>query len=161
MRLYILFSSIQFNSFHFYSIQRDEKNETLRMITKKTNENEKNENYEILRKKGNTLRKNHVIVIFYIVSVYFFIHYKNVFIAFFLISGKSCLLFGKKLLIAGNKKRSFFSFVFLFFVRFPFFSFVFLFFVNFVFIRYLRITIFSLNKIVIVRKRFFFIELNK
>ena len=86
MRLYIHFNSIQFNSFQFYSIQRDEKNETLRMITKKTNDNEKNENYEILRKKGNALIKNHVIVIFYIVSVYFFIHTKNVFIAFFLFS---------------------------------------------------------------------------
>ena len=49
MRLYILFSSFQFNSFQFYSIQRDEKNETLRMITKITNDNENN---EILRKKG-------------------------------------------------------------------------------------------------------------
>ena len=84
MRLYILFNSIHFNSFHFYSIQRDEKNETLRMITKKTKITKNNENYEILRKKGNTLIKNHVIVIFYIVSVYFFIHAKNVFIAFFL-----------------------------------------------------------------------------
>lgn len=52
------------------------------MITK---ENEKNENYEILRKKGKMLLKNHVSVIFYIVSVYFFIHDKNVFITFFLI----------------------------------------------------------------------------
>ena len=32
--LYILFNSIQFNSFLFYSIQRDENNETLRMKTK-------------------------------------------------------------------------------------------------------------------------------
>ena len=47
MRLYILFNSFHFYSFLFYSIQRDEKNETLRMITKKTNDNEKNENYEI------------------------------------------------------------------------------------------------------------------
>ena len=100
MRLYIHFNSIQFISFLFYSIQRDEKNETLRMITKKNenyekNEiNEKNENYEILRKiskitkyyekKGNTLIKNHVSVIFYAKTVYFFIHVKNVFIAFFL-----------------------------------------------------------------------------
>ena len=58
MRLYIHFNSFQFYSFLFYSIQRDENNETLRMITKKkkitkNNENyEKNENYEILRKKG-------------------------------------------------------------------------------------------------------------
>ena len=60
------FNSIHFNSFHFYSIQRDEKNETLRMITKKTKitkyyenyeKNEKNENYEILRKKGKMLLK--------------------------------------------------------------------------------------------------------
>ena len=48
MRLYIHFNSIQFISFQFYSIQRDEKNETLRMITKKTKYYEKN---EILRKK--------------------------------------------------------------------------------------------------------------
>ena len=39
---YILIS-IQFISFLFYSIQRDEKNETLRMKTKITNDNE---NYE-------------------------------------------------------------------------------------------------------------------
>ena len=87
MRLYILFNSIHFNSFHFYSIQRDENNETLRMITKKTKYYEKNENYEILRKiskitkyyekKGNTLIKNHVSVIFYVKTVYFFIHLKN------------------------------------------------------------------------------------
>ena len=44
-----IFFSVHFISFHFYSIQRDEKNETLRMITKKTNDNEKNENYETLR----------------------------------------------------------------------------------------------------------------
>ena len=58
--LYILFSSFQFNSFLFYSIQRDEKNETLRMITNDNEKNEtlrmitkktkNNENYEILRK---------------------------------------------------------------------------------------------------------------
>ena len=41
-------------------------------------------------------------------------------------------------------------------LHFFFFSFVFLFFVNFVFIRYLWITIFLLNKSVIVRKRSFF-----
>ena len=52
--------------------------------TKKTNENENNENNEILRKKGNNLRKNHVIVIFYAKTVYFFIHLKNIIIAFFL-----------------------------------------------------------------------------
>lgn len=85
MRLYILFNSIHFISFHFYSIQRDEKNETLRMITKKTNDNEKNENYEILRKKGKMLLKNHVSVIFYVKTVYFFIHLNNETIAFFLI----------------------------------------------------------------------------
>ena len=56
MRLYIHFNSIQFNSFHFYSIQRDEKNETLRMITKKTNDNENNENYE--RKRNETKKTN-------------------------------------------------------------------------------------------------------
>ena len=121
MRLYIHFNSIHFISIHFYSIQRDEKNETLRMITndneknetlrmitKKTNENENYENYEILRKKGKMLLKNHVSVIFYSKTVYFFIHSKNVFIAFFL-----------------------------FFVRFPFFRSFSFFFVNFVFIRYL------------------------
>ena len=96
MRLYIHFNSIHFNSFHFYSIQRDENYETLRMITKKTKKTKKTKitkitkkrkitkYYEILRKKGNTLIKNHVIVIFYAKSVYFFIHLKNVFMAFFL-----------------------------------------------------------------------------
>ena len=96
MRLYIHFNSIHFNSFHFYSIQRDENNETLRMKTKENenyekNENyenyenyEKNENYEILRKKGKMLLKHHDSVIFYVKTVYFFIHLKNVFIAFFL-----------------------------------------------------------------------------
>ena len=54
------------------------------MITKKTKKTKNIENYEILRKKGNTLIKNHVIVIFYAKSVYFFIHLKNVFMAFFL-----------------------------------------------------------------------------
>ena len=111
------FISIQFISILFYSIQRDENYETLRMITKKTKKTKITKitkkrkitkYYEILRKKGNTLIKNHVIVIFYAKSVYFFIHLKNVFIAFFL-----------------------------FFRQFSFFSFVFLFFVNFVFIRYL------------------------
>ena len=98
MRLYILFNSIHFNSFHFYSIQRDENYETLRIITK---ENEKNEKYRKLRKlrnitkkMKNVVKKNHVIVIFYVKTVYFFIHAKNVFIA-----------------------------IFLFFVRFPFFRF--------------------------------------
>ena len=96
------FNSIHFISFLFYSAwrkkrnvtndnennEKNEKNETLRMITKITkitNDNENNENNEILRKKGNTLIKNHVIVIFYAKTVYFFIHLKNVFIAFFLI----------------------------------------------------------------------------
>ena len=51
------FNSFQFISFLFYSIQRDEKNETLRMITKENEKNEKNENYEILRKKGKMLLK--------------------------------------------------------------------------------------------------------
>ena len=54
------------------------------MITKITNDNENNENYENYEKKGNTLRKNHVIVIFYAKTVYFFIHLKNKTIAFFL-----------------------------------------------------------------------------
>ena len=48
------------------------------MITKN------NENYEILRKKGKMLLKHHDSVIFYVKTVYFFIHAKNVFIAFFL-----------------------------------------------------------------------------
>ena len=87
------FNSFQFYSFLFYSIQRDEKNETLRTITKKTKKTKITKitkkrkitkYYEILRKKGNTLIKNHVIVIFYAKSVYFFIHLKNVFMAFFL-----------------------------------------------------------------------------
>ena len=73
------------------------------MITKENEKNENYENYEILRKKGIMLLKNHDSVIFYVKTVYFFIHSKNVFIAFFL-----------------------------FFVSFSFFSFVFLFFVNFV-----------------------------
>ena len=90
------FNSIHFNSILFYSIQRDENNETLRMITK---ENEKNEiyrklrnitkitrYYEILRKKGKMLLKHHDSVIFYVKTVYFFIHAKNVFITFFLFS---------------------------------------------------------------------------
>ena len=122
MRLYILFNSIQFYSFLFYSIQRDEKNETLRMITKKTkktkitNDNENNENNERKRKiskitkyyekKRNTLRKNHVIVIFYAKTVYFFIHLKNKTIAFF----------------PFFRSFFFFSFVFLFFVAFRFYS---------------------------------------
>ena len=96
MRLYIHFNSFHFYSFLFYSIQRDENYETLRMITKKTKKTKKTKitkitkkkkitkYYEILRKKGNTLIKNHVIVIFYAKSVYFFIHLKNVFMAFFL-----------------------------------------------------------------------------
>ena len=85
--LYILFNSIQFNSFHFISIlfsatkitkyyEKKENNEILRKKRKIT------KYYEILRKKGNTLRKNHVIVIFYTKTVYFFIHLKNKTIAF-------------------------------------------------------------------------------
>ena len=143
--------SFQFNSFHFISflfysawrklrIKRNENEikRKLRNVTKKTKitkRYEKNENYETLRnvtKKRKMLLNNHVIVIFYAKTVYFFIHLKNVFIAFFLI-----------------------------FVHFPFFRSFSFFFVNFVFIRYLWITIFLLNKIVIVRKRFFFIELNE
>ena len=78
------FISIHFISIHFYSIQRDEKNETLRMITKITKITNDNENNEILRKKGKMLLKHHDSVIFYVKTVYFFIHAKNVFIAFFL-----------------------------------------------------------------------------
>ena len=78
------FISIQFISILFYSIQRDEKNETLRKKRKKRKISKNIENYEILRKKGNTLIKNHVSVIFYVKTVYFFIHAKNVFITFFL-----------------------------------------------------------------------------
>ena len=37
----------------------------------------KNENYETLRKKGKMLLKHHDNVIFYIKTVYFFIHVKN------------------------------------------------------------------------------------
>ena len=49
-----IFLSIQFISFQFYSIQRDENYEIKGMKTKKT----KNiENYEILRKKGKMLLK--------------------------------------------------------------------------------------------------------
>ena len=59
-------------------------NEIKRKLRNVTKYYEKNENYEILRKKGNTLRKNNVIVIFYAKTVYFFIHLKNVIIAFFL-----------------------------------------------------------------------------
>ena len=43
----IQFNSIQFISFHFISIQRDENNETLRMITKITKKTNENENYEM------------------------------------------------------------------------------------------------------------------
>ena len=93
-----IFISIHFNSFHFYSIQRDEKNETLRMITKKTKKNEKKRKISKItkyyEKKGKMLLKHHDSVIFYVKTVYFFIHAKNVFIA-----------------------------IFLFFVRFPFFRF--------------------------------------
>ena len=52
-----------------------------------------NENYEILRKKGNTLIKNHVSVIFYIVSVYFFIHLNNETVAFPFFSSVSLFSF--------------------------------------------------------------------
>ena len=110
------FISIQFISILFYSIQRDENYETLRMITKKTKKTKITKitkkrkitkYYEILRKKGNTLIKNHVIVIFYIESVYFFIHAKNVFIAFFLFSVSFSFF----------RSFSFFSFIsFLFFI---------------------------------------------
>ena len=88
MRLDILLSSFQFNSFHFYSflfysIQRDENNETLRMITKENEKKRKvSKHYEILRKKGKMLLKHHDNVIFYIKTVYFFIHVKNENIAF-------------------------------------------------------------------------------
>ena len=110
-----IFISVHFNSIHFYSIlfysawrkkrnvtndnERKRKKRKITKITKKTKitkyyENYENyENYEILRKKGKMLLKHHDSVIFYIVSVYFFIHLNNETIAFFL-----------------------------FFVRFPFFS---------------------------------------
>ena len=95
------FNSIHFNSILFYSAWRKLRNVTNDNEKNEKNEknenyeiNEKNENYEILRKiskitkyyekKGNTLIKNHVSVIFYAKTVYFFIHVKNVFIAFFL-----------------------------------------------------------------------------
>ena len=93
--------------------EKKENNEILRKKRKIT------KYYEILRKKGNTLRKNHVIVIFYIKTVYFFIHLNNETIAFFL-----------------------------FFLLFRYFRFYSLF-VNYDFL---------LNKIVIVRKRFFSIS---
>ena len=124
-----IFFSIQFISIHFISILFYSAWRKKRNVTNDNEKNEKNENYEILRKKGNTLIKNHVSVIFYAKTVYFFIHSKNVFIAFFL-----------------------------FFRSFSFFSFVFLFFVNFVFIRYLWITIFLLNKRVFDLMRFFSIS---
>ena len=82
------------------------------MITKITNDNEYYENNEILRKKGNTLIKNHVIVIFYAKTVYFFIHLKNETIAFFLFFVRFSFF----------RSFSFFSFVFLFFVAFRFYS---------------------------------------
>ena len=82
----IHFNSIHFYSFLFYSAWRKKRNVTNdNEIKRKKRKISKNiENYEILRKKGNTLIKNHVIVIFYAKSVYFFIHLKNVFMAFFL-----------------------------------------------------------------------------
>ena len=126
------------------------------MITKKTKITKYYENYEILRKlrnitkKTKMLLKNHVIVIFYIVSVYFFRHAKNVFITFFLNIGKKLLIkpsfyrekvaYWCKKMVFFFRSFSFFSFIFLFFRSFSFFSFVFLYFVNFVFIRYLWIT---------------------
>ena len=92
-----IFSSIQFNSFHFISILFYSAWRKLRMIT---NDNEWKRNktkitkcYEMLRKKRklrNVTKKrkmllnNHVIVIFYVKTVYFFIHLKNETIAFFL-----------------------------------------------------------------------------
>ena len=82
--LYILFNSIQFISFLFYSIQRDENNETLQIITKENEKNEKYRKLRKLRKKGKMLLKHHDNVIFYIKTVYFFIHVKNENIAFFL-----------------------------------------------------------------------------
>ena len=98
------FISIQFISILFYSARRKKRsvtndNERKRKITKKTKITKITkitkyyENYEILRKNGKMLLKHHDSVIFYIVSVYFFIHLNNETIAFFL-----------------------------FFVRFPFFS---------------------------------------
>ena len=60
MRLYILFSSIQFISILFYSIQRDEKNETLRLITNDNENNENNENYEKKGKLRNVTKKTKI-----------------------------------------------------------------------------------------------------
>ena len=86
------FISIHFISILFYSAWRkkrnvttdNEKNEILR---KKRNITKKTKYYEILRnvtKKRKMLLNNHVIVIFYIKTVYFFIHLKNETIVFFL-----------------------------------------------------------------------------
>ena len=111
--LYILFSSFQFISFQFYSIQRDENYEIKGMKTKY------NENYEMLRKKGKC--------------------YYNITIAWF---------FTLKL----------YTFLYILIMKLLHFFFFFCF-VIFVFIRYLWITIFFSEKIVIVRKRFFSIGL--
>ena len=62
----------------------NENNEILRKKGKLRNITNDNENNEILRKKGKYFKKNHVIVIFYAKTVYFFIHLKNIIIAFFL-----------------------------------------------------------------------------
>ena len=70
--------------------EKNEKNEKYRKISKIT----KNiENYEILQKKGNTLIKNHVSVIFYIKTVYFFIHLNNETVAFPFFSSVSLFSF--------------------------------------------------------------------
>ena len=106
MRLYILFSSFQFNSFQFYSIQRDENNETLRMITKITKKNEKNENnenYEILRnitKKRKNVVKKITLAWYFMLKLYTFLYMLRMYLLHFF----------------------FFSFVFLFFRSFSFFS---------------------------------------
>lgn len=88
--LYILFNSIQFNSFHFYSIQHDENYETLRMIT---NDNEIKRKLRNVTKKRKMLLNNQVIVIFYAKTVYFFIHLKNENIAFPFFSSVSLFSF--------------------------------------------------------------------
>ena len=85
--LYILFSSFQFNSFQFYSIQRDENYEIKGMKTKY------NENYEMLRKKGKCYYNITIAWFFYIKTVYFFIHLNNETVAFPFFSSVSLFSF--------------------------------------------------------------------
>ena len=92
-----------------------------------TNDNEKNEKNEKYRKLRNITKKRKNVV-------------KKITLAWYFIL----------------KLYTFLYILRMFLLHFFYFSFVFLFFVNFVFIRYLWITIFLLNKIVIVRKRLFY-----